>query len=345
MKVERYYYSVENKNSDTFSKKLLRFFCLYIGGLFYSIIFYPVLLLRGLLSNICTRKKDYEYEVVLCAIFKNEGKYLQEWIEYHRLIGIDHIFLYNNNSSDCFDEVLQKYIEEGFVTLTDWPCEYGQMSAYKDCYVKFKNSTRWIGYIDIDEFVNLQKYDNIKDMLKHYRFFPTLYLCWRMFGTSGYVNEPDSYSVIERYTSCWQNLCNTGKSFINTSFKNFNFRSPHYYASHIHIFQKISIPLFGVSDNFAFSYGNDIFFSWFYRFHHPRAYINHYWSKSYEWYEYKDYQRGDATGSKMLINRKSQGRFELHELKNISKDYSIQRFLICLRNQISRQNRGTNKCN
>ena len=333
MKVERYYYNLKNKNDDTIIKKILRFFFLYIGGFFYSVLFYPIILTVSFFKNI--KKHKYDYEVIICGIFKNEGNYLKEWIEYHKLIGVEHIVLYNNNSTDDYLNVIQKYIDDGFITLIDWPYDYAQMSAYKDCFEKFHNIAHWIGYIDIDEFVNLQKFDDIKELVYHYRFFPTLYLCWKMFGTSGHLKEPKSCLVIEQYTSCWSNLCNTGKSFINTSYNNFEFKSPHYFASHWLISNKISIPLFGVADNYFFSYGNDIFFSLFYRFHKPRAYVNHYWSKSYEWYLYKDFQRGDAASNGMVYNRKSAGRFELHEWKNASKDYSIQRFLISLKNNMN----------
>lgn len=330
MRIERYYYNVENKINDKFRKKFIRWVYLYIGGLLYSLIFYLFICIRYFCKKF-KKKKNYKYEVTLCAIFKDEGKYLKEWIEYHRLIGVDHIYLYNNNSTDNYDDVLETYIEEGYVSLFDWSYEYAQMKAYKNCYEQFHNEAHWIGYIDIDEFVNLQKDDDIKILLSHYNAFPSLYLCWRMFGTSGFLKENNDL-VIERYTSCWSNLCNTGKSFINTEFNNFKFRSPHYFASFFRICHKISIPLFGVCDNYCFSYGNDIFFEWFYRFHHSRVYINHYWSKSYEWYVYKDYHRGDASCSGMVENRKAKGRFELHELKNVSKDYSIQRFLVLLKN-------------
>ena len=37
-----------------------------------------------------------KYDVTLCAIFRNEALFLKEWIDYHRTIGIEHFYLYNN---------------------------------------------------------------------------------------------------------------------------------------------------------------------------------------------------------------------------------------------------------
>ena len=42
--------------------------------------------------------KEKDYKVSLCTIFKNEAPYLKEWIEFNHLIGVEHFFLYNNNS-------------------------------------------------------------------------------------------------------------------------------------------------------------------------------------------------------------------------------------------------------
>ena len=38
------------------------------------------------------------YNVTICAIFKNEAPYLREWIEFNRVVGIEHFYLFNNNS-------------------------------------------------------------------------------------------------------------------------------------------------------------------------------------------------------------------------------------------------------
>ena len=38
--------------------------------------------------------KEKKYRVSVCAIFKNEANYLEEWIEFNHIIGIDHSHLY-----------------------------------------------------------------------------------------------------------------------------------------------------------------------------------------------------------------------------------------------------------
>ena len=32
----------------------------------------------------------YDYEFAICTIFKNNASYLKEWIEFHRMMGVEH---------------------------------------------------------------------------------------------------------------------------------------------------------------------------------------------------------------------------------------------------------------
>lgn len=94
-----------------------------------------------------------EYKVSVCAIFKNEAPYLKEWIEFNHIVGVDHFFLYNNNSEDNYEEVVEPYVKSGLVTLVQWPKNQAQMECYNDCISKYSKMTQWLGFIDIDEFV------------------------------------------------------------------------------------------------------------------------------------------------------------------------------------------------
>eukprot|EP01024_Parvocaulis_polyphysoides_P009844 TRINITY_DN13199_c0_g1_i1.p3 TRINITY_DN13199_c0_g1~~TRINITY_DN13199_c0_g1_i1.p3 ORF type:complete len:138 (-),score=4.69 TRINITY_DN13199_c0_g1_i1:75-488(-) len=47
-----------------------------------------------------------KYNVSIGTIFKNEAQYLLEWIAYHTIIGIEHFYLFNDDSTDEFMEVL-----------------------------------------------------------------------------------------------------------------------------------------------------------------------------------------------------------------------------------------------
>jgi hypothetical protein len=96
------------------------------------------------------------YKIAACAIFRNERPYLQEWILYHFLIGFEHFWLYDNDSTDSPREVLQPFIDRGLVTLFDWPSRDGlisQAAELKDCFnTSNPKPSHWITNHDIDEF-------------------------------------------------------------------------------------------------------------------------------------------------------------------------------------------------
>src|SRR5712664_2683081 len=88
-----------------------------------------------------------------CAIYLDEAPFLQEWIEFHRLVGVEKFFLYNNLSTDDHRAVLATYVDDGTVVLKDWLDKPGQASAYRDCLDQHREEARWIAFIDIDEFL------------------------------------------------------------------------------------------------------------------------------------------------------------------------------------------------
>ena len=42
-------------------------------------------------------------------MFRNERRYLVEWVLHHYLLGVEHFYLYDNESEDKPEEVLRPY--------------------------------------------------------------------------------------------------------------------------------------------------------------------------------------------------------------------------------------------
>lgn len=281
---------------------------------------------RILLICFPKRRGDFKYQVSICLIFKDEAPYLKEWIEYHRLIGVDHFYLYNNNSDDNFREILEPYIANNIVTLVDFPQQYAQLAAYNDCYRKAKNESEWIGFIDTDEYINLIDSNSIKDFLHKYSSYPAVYFNWRMFGTSGHLEENHSELTIERYTQAWKELSPQGKTFINNRFNDFKIESVHYMNVRHHNF-----PLPPVALNKMIMYNlNQPSFTGII----GKAYLNHYWSRSLALYNFKAFKRGSATSNQNARRRQREGYFKHEELNNCTKDFSIQRWLVFLKERM-----------
>ncbi len=184
-----------------------------IRNIFKLLRNYIYMVIIALMNRRCKTKKYY---VSICGIFKNEAKYLREWIEFHRIVGVEHFYLYNNFSSDNYMEILQPYIDSKVVTLIDWPHQKGQALAYNHCLQNFKDQTSWLGFIDLDEFVVPNKYDNVSEWLKKHEKQPMAFVYWKFFASGGNVTENNKALVSETYTlsSCFSG---TQKMFFNTS--------------------------------------------------------------------------------------------------------------------------------
>lgn len=102
----------------------------------------------------------------LVSNFRNENPYLGEWLAHHVAVGVDHVYLYDQDGSKEAAEILQPYLDSGFVTLHDWtkirPDAEGHTFffqanrnhlAYKHAASTYRDRTRWLLKIDIDEFL------------------------------------------------------------------------------------------------------------------------------------------------------------------------------------------------
>eukprot|EP01035_Chromulina_nebulosa_P024674 gene24674-32136_t len=132
---------------------------------------------------------------VCTAIMGGRRETMVEWIEYHRLIGIEHFFIYNTATSEsgqqALSAILSDYVHERIVTLVPWPYQncvrnftnggrsffyylnesrdhkdlrifkppnpISQTAALTSCFVRFKSTSKYMIHIDIDEFIAVNK--------------------------------------------------------------------------------------------------------------------------------------------------------------------------------------------
>lgn len=167
--------------------------------------------------------------VAICAIGRLENRYAREWVEHYKALGVDHIYIYDNNRDDeeCFAEVLQPYVKEEFVSIR--PLWTGlQKEAYELCYNSIGDAYAWIGFFDFDELVRIEDGRDIHDFLNDYEA-DVVSLNWRTMTDSGLLHY-DERPMAERFTQ------GTGedfeinrhvKSFVRTGIKGISFNDPH----------------------------------------------------------------------------------------------------------------------
>src|SRR5215211_1855340 len=134
-------------------------------------------------------------ELAVCAIFRDEARYLSEWVAFHRLMGVERFYLYDNDSADDWQRAL-----EGFsgVAVTPWPAHPGQFSAYADCLRRHRVDTRWIAFIDIDEFLFSPSGRQLPEVLCGFDGAAAVAVNWRCFGHGDWTERPPGL-VTESY--------------------------------------------------------------------------------------------------------------------------------------------------
>ena len=147
----------------------------------------------------------------IAAILKNETRYIEEWIAYHRIVGVDHFYLYDNESTDDFFNTIKSYIDDGVVTYTSYPGNEVQLAAYNDAIKNYGHLTDYMAVIDGDEYiVPVDEKSTIPEMIDeimddYYHKAARLDIKaggvginWKMYGTSGH-KEPVGGLLTENY--------------------------------------------------------------------------------------------------------------------------------------------------
>lgn len=268
-----------------------------------------------------------KYHISVCQIFKDEAPYLKEWLEYHLLIGIDHFYLYDNNSSDNYRDILESYIAAGTVTLLPWTPDHAQTAAYEDCIRRFREESDWIGFIDVDEFIVPVAEASFPAFLDRFSHRPAVLLYWRFFGSGGMIQRDTSRLVCEDFTVASEKLYNKGKCFYNSNYQyawNCEKNKTMFHMLWCRVGHRL-IPAVDMFDRFTVG-------SWFRPFHREiPLQLNHYAIKSYTEHLEKN-KKGD-----IFYEKPTHGDdvFYMRDQRCSVADYRIYKYLTLLKRRIS----------
>lgn len=270
------------------------------------------------------REKTFKYEIAVVSISKNEGPYIIEWIEFHRLVGVSKFYFYDNESQDNTKEILQPYIDKQIVEYTLMPGIGKQLDAYNDAIKRHKNECRWMAFIDMDEY--LMPAVPFKPLYKIVN--EIVYTAgngaagvgvnWAIYGTSGFKKRPQGL-ITENYKYRAEN-----EHYLNVHIKCIcnprlvtNYISPHY-------------PIY-VRGGYTIkeAYGTRIIGWGANRIIYKNLRINHYYTKSEEEYAAKRARGlGDRTGIY------DDAHFEKHN-RNDVYDFNMKPYIGILKHRIS----------
>ena len=149
----------------------------------------------------------FKYYSSLCLLIKNENEYLKEWLDHHEEIGIDHFYIYDNGSTVPVLETIKEYKDGYYVnktTVIEWVGTFKHMQheCYDHCLLHFGNETRWLGFIDTDEFMTTN--ENINELLSEFEDDFCLWIPWELYNSNGHIDNPHKPQK-EAYTTAIAN--------------------------------------------------------------------------------------------------------------------------------------------
>ncbi|MCA1684573.1 MAG: glycosyltransferase family 2 protein [Planctomycetia bacterium] len=133
--------------------------------------------------------------LTVCAIVKDEDPFLEEWLRYHELLGVEYFHLYDNGSRVPLVESLARFIEEGLVGVERVEGQSRQCEVFRQYCEAHADDCRWAAMIDVDEFVVPHRVDSLPDLLRPYEGYGGLAVNWQVFGTSGHQARPPGLQV------------------------------------------------------------------------------------------------------------------------------------------------------
>lgn len=162
----------------------------------------------------------------VCCIIKDEVD-LEEWIIYHRIIGVNHFYIYDNESHIPLSiRLSQKYFTD-CCTIIPFPGQQKQLDTYRHCVDNYKNDTQWMMFIDGDEYVYPKRDGNLPKFLETMNEYDAIGINWVMFGSNFHEDIPNGL-VIDSYTKREPNFNIHIKTICNPR-KFLGLQNPHFF--------------------------------------------------------------------------------------------------------------------
>lgn len=145
-----------------------------------------------------------DVKIAICAVIKDEHQYLDEWIVYHKNLGIEYIHLYEDEGSNSHEDICSKYKNVILHKLLDFITykkgkESKQLNLYNRFIFQYFNKYDYVFFIDLDEFVTFENGYNINHLINICNKNGAVLLYWKYYGANGIIDNPNC-NVLDAYT-------------------------------------------------------------------------------------------------------------------------------------------------
>jgi len=260
------------------------------------------------LSNNNNSKMN-NYVNIICkkvCLFTNarDEKHIREWAAHHLLIGFDEIVIFDHKSKIPLTKVFENFDKRVKIINVSYLGSMVKTTLMnKASDIANLKGMDWMIYLDADEFIILNKFKGVKQLLSVYNHADSLAINWLLFGSNNLKNDPDGL-ILENYTSSDLFLNDHVKSFVRPS-KIIRPGNPHFY------FIKDSNRYFGINNKRIITLHHSNIYN--VEYHKTPIYIAHYVNQSEETF----------TKRKLLLPRDDNGEHrQLNNIEEIHNQYN-----------------------
>jgi len=178
------------------------------------------------LLNTSSRRNDCS-SIILFTNARDEPN-ITEWVAHHLLIGFDKIFIFDHLSNIPISSLFKSNFNGRLNILRvngTGSIKIGLMEKALD--IALKGNYSWMLYLDADEYININKYNNVKEYLSIFKEADAIGINWLMFGTSGHKSQPKGL-ITEHFIRSELRLDKHVKSFVRPTCA-VRASNPHYF--------------------------------------------------------------------------------------------------------------------
>ena len=137
-------------------------------------------------------------DLALVLIARNEAARIGDWLTFHALAGVSHVYLYDHGSTDQTAQIVRDFTGCP-TTVIPWSLDTAeaktgmvlprQILAYAHAICTFGGGYRRMGFVDTDEYLVPRDAQTLPEALAGLDT-PNLSLPWTMFGHNGHDTAP-----------------------------------------------------------------------------------------------------------------------------------------------------------
>ena len=244
-------------------------------------------------------------KICILSLIKDEQRYLEEWIEFHYSIGVNHFILVEDFNSSSHKDICDKYDFVDLYTIKDYINDdlyQNHISAFLKNENNFYNNRQhsifyqfllnenenhiydYMLFIDIDEFLNIDKFNNISELIDEFKNYDQYYFYWvTMKNKNPFIKLDYKYSVVDtfdigeifhfRFNRC-KILLKLSKNNIEEIIKNFSLYK-----------KKFPHRIDNLNNGYKFKIKS---------FRYSTIYLRHYLTKSWDEYLHRLINKGES---------------------------------------------------